>query len=82
MPEHCQMYPLPFDRMSGAKHLVFMIWTVYKIVMKFRVWVVLIVLIKNALPEYQQVCLHGNGSSRIFYAGRVKLPGQMMIMDC
>ena len=35
LPEHCQMYPLPFDRMIGAKHLVFMIWTVYKIVMKF-----------------------------------------------
>ena len=29
------MYPLPFDRMNGAKHLVFMIWTVYKIVMNF-----------------------------------------------
>ena len=35
LPEHCEMYPLPFDRMSGAKQLVFMIWTVYKIVMKF-----------------------------------------------
>ena len=65
LPEHCQMYmyPLPFDRMNGAKHLVFMIWTIKL--------VVLIVLIKNALPEYQQACLHGNGSSRIFYAGRV-----------
>ena len=35
LPEHCQMYPLPFDRMNGAKHLIFMIWTVHKIVMKF-----------------------------------------------
>ena len=35
LPEHCQMYPLLFDRMNGAKHLVVMIWTVYKIVMKF-----------------------------------------------
>ena len=26
---------------------------------------------KNALPEYQQARLHGNGSSRIFCAGRV-----------
>ena len=35
LPEHCQMYPLRFDRMNGAKHLVFMIRTVFKIVMKF-----------------------------------------------
>ena len=25
LPEHCQMYPLPFDRMNGTKHLVLMI---------------------------------------------------------
>ena len=46
LPEHCQMYPLPFDRMNGAKHLVFMIWTVYKIVMKFM-GIVPIALIKK-----------------------------------
>ena len=32
LPQHCQMYPLPFDRMNG---LVFMIWTAYRILMKF-----------------------------------------------
>ena len=25
LPEHCQIYPLSFDRMKGIKHLVFMI---------------------------------------------------------
>ena len=47
LPEHCQMYPLPFDRKNGAKYLVFMIWTVHEIVMKLNLWVVPIVLIKR-----------------------------------
>ena len=32
---------------------------------------------KNPLPEYKQACTFA--SSRIFYAGRVQLPGQMII---
>ena len=34
LPEHCQMYSLPFEWYK-VLILVFMIWTLYKIVMKF-----------------------------------------------
>ena len=52
------MYPLPFDRMNGAKHLVFMIWAVYKIVMKFM-GIVPIGLTKTTarIPTSMIVCI-------------------------
>ena len=68
LPEHC----IPLYRLNGAKHMVFMIWTVY---MKFMGSSDC----PNKLPEYQQACLH---CSRIFYAGSLGcsyLSGQMMI---
>ena len=52
--------------MNGAIS-VFTIWQVFKIVMK-------IVLLKIALPEYQQARLHGDGSSRILLVAMEGVP--------
>ena len=71
LPEHCQIYPLSFDRMKGTKHLVFMVGKCLKKIVGLNSWPVLIVLIKKCTAL---VSLCGNGLRRPFYAGRVWLP--------
>ena len=75
MPEHCQIYPLSFDGMKGAKTSGVHDWQVFEILGE-------IFKARSDCPNNKNCTartLHRNGPGRLPYAGRVWLPSQMMI---